>query len=140
MRFMVIVKSSKNCEAGKEPSPELKAAIGKYTQELRDAGALVELTRLEASSAGVRIKFQGEKRIVTDGPFPETKELVGGFWIIDVKSKQEAIEWGKRVPNPYGVDPESEIEIRQIVQDDSIGASSTDVEKEAGKEFAPSLK
>ena len=95
---------------------------------------MVELTRLEANYAGARIKFQGDKRIVTDGPFPETKELVGGFWIIEVKSKQEAIEWGKRVPNPYGPEQESEIEIRQIVQDDSIGGKATDG-TEAGTEF-----
>src|ERR1700739_2159035 len=98
MRFMMIVKASKDCEAGKEPNRELITAIGNYTQELRQAGALVELTRLLPSSTAARIKCQGEKRTVTDGPFTETKELIGGYWIIDVKSMREALDWAQRTP------------------------------------------
>jgi hypothetical protein len=140
MRFMMIVKAGTDCEAGKELSREAIAALGKYTQELREAGALVELTRLQPSSAGVRIKLNGEKRTVTDGPFTETKELIGGYWIIDVKSKQEALEWAKRVPNPHAPGVESEIELRQILQEDSIAGAAADGEAKAGKEFSRSAK
>jgi hypothetical protein len=140
MRFMMIVKASKDCEAGKEPSQELMTAIGKYTQELRQAGVLVELIRLEPSSTGARIKFHGEKRTVTDGPFAETKELIGGYWIIDVKSRREALEWAQRVPNPHGPGEESEIELRQILQDDSIVSGAANSEAELGKEFTRTMK
>jgi len=115
MQFMMIVKSSGDCEAGKKPSDELLAAIGNYTQELRRAGVLVELSRLEASSKGTRIKFSAGGKLVIDGPFAETKEVVGGYWIIQVNSKQEAIQWAERVPNPRGEGGESEIEIRQFL-------------------------
>jgi hypothetical protein len=115
MQFMMIVKSSGDCEAGKMPSDELVAAIGNYTQELRRAGVLVELSRLEASAKGTRIKFSGGKKSVVDGPFAETKEVVGGYWIIQVNSKEEAIQWAQRVPNPRGEGGESEIEIRQFL-------------------------
>ena len=115
MQFMMIVKSSGDCEAGKKPSEELLAAIGNYTQELRRAGVLVELSRLEASSKGTRIKFSGGEKLVMDGPFAETKEVIGGYWIIQVNSKEEATLWAKRVPNPRGEGGESEIEIRQFV-------------------------
>ena len=116
MQFMIIVKSGRNCEAGKKPSDEVVAAIGNYTQELRKAGALVELSRLEASSKGTRIKFSGGKLAVTDGPFVETKELIGGYWIIQANSKEEAIEWAKRIPFDDGLGDESEIEIRQFLE------------------------
>src|SRR5665213_2094745 len=114
MRFMMIVKASKDCESGKKPSEEVVTAIEKYTQELKQAGVLVELTRLEPSSKGARIKFSGEKSTVIDGPFVETKELVGGYWILDVKSMEVAMEWAKRVPNPHGRGAETEIESRQV--------------------------
>ena len=140
MRFMMIVKAGTDCEAGKELSREAIATLGKYTQELREAGALVELTRLQPSSAGVRIKLNGEKRTVTDGPFTETKELIGGYWIIDVKSKQEALELGRRVPNPHAPGVESEIELRQILQEDSIAGAAADGEAKAEKEFSRSAK
>jgi hypothetical protein len=140
MRFMMIVKAGTDCEAGKELSREAIAALGKYTQELRQAGALVELTRLEPSSTGARITLNGEKRTVTDGPFAETKELIGGYWIIDVKSKQEAVEWAKRIPNPHGLGVESEIEIRKISQEDSIVSAAADDGAEVEKEFSNTLK
>jgi hypothetical protein len=140
MRFMMIVKSGTDCEAGKELSHEAITALGKYTEELRQAGALVELTRLERSSTGARVKINGEKRTVTDGPFAETKELIGGYWIIDVKSKHEALEWAKRIPNPHGPGVESEIEIRQILQEDPIASRRVDREAEAGKEFSSAAK
>jgi hypothetical protein len=116
MQFMMIVKSGRNCEAGKKPSDEVLAAVGSYTQELRRAGVLVELSRLEASSKGTRIKFSGGKLAVTDGPFVETKELIGGYWIIQANSKEEAIQWAKRVPFADALGEESEVEIRQFLE------------------------
>jgi len=116
MQFMIIVKSGRNCEAGKKPTDEVVAAVGSYTQELRRAGVLVELSRLEASSKGTRIKFSGGKLVVIDGPFVETKELIGGYWIIQANSKEEAIEWAKRVPFADGLGEESEIEIRRFLE------------------------
>jgi len=115
MQFMIIVKSGRNCETGKRPSDELLAAVGSYTQELRKAGVLVELSRLEASSKGARIRFSGGKQLVIDGPFVETKELIGGYWIIQVNSMDEAVQWAKRVPAPDGRGEEGEIEIRQFL-------------------------
>ena len=115
MQFMMIVKSGRNCETGRGPSEELLAAVGNYTQELRKAGVLVELSRLEASSKGARIKFSGGKPLVIDGPFAETKELIGGYWIIQVNSKEEAIQWAKRVPASDDWGKECEIEIRQFL-------------------------
>jgi hypothetical protein len=100
MRFMMIVKASKNSEAGNMPGEELLSAMGKYNEELMKAGVLLELSGLHPSSKGARIKFSGGKRTVIDGPFAETKEVIGGFWMVQVKSKQEAIEWAKRAPAP----------------------------------------
>src|SRR5580658_7293823 len=116
MRFMMIVKASKDSEAGKMPSEELFAAMGKYNEELMKAGVLVDLSGLQPTSKGARIKFSGGKRIVIDGPFAETKELIGAYWIINVKSKEEAIEWAKRAPAPHGEGQEAEIEIRQFYE------------------------
>ena len=110
MRFMMIVKASKDSEAGKMPSEQLLNAMGKYNEELMKAGALVDLHGLHPTSKGARIKFSGGQRTVIDGPFAETKELIGGFWIIQVKSKAEAIEWASRCP---GSDNET-IEVRQV--------------------------
>lgn len=124
MRFMMILKASKACEEGKPVSEELLAAMAKYNEELVKAGALVEISGLQPSSKGVRVKFTNGKVTVTDGPFPETKELIGGYWIIEVKSKQEAIEWAKRVPHPAtGEHQEGEIEIRpfQKPEDFKVG-------------------
>lgn len=116
MRFMMIVKSSAGCEAGQMPSEELLDAMGKYNKELMQAGVLVDLSGLQPTSKGARVKFSGGKTTVIDGAFAETKELMGGYWIIDVKSKAEAIEWAKRVPAPHGEGQEGEIEVRQFYE------------------------
>jgi len=115
MRFMMIVKSSKDCEAGKLPSEELLAAMGEYNKQLMQAGVLVDLSGLQPTSKGARVKFSGGKTSVIDGPFAETKEVVGGYWIVDVKSKEEAIEWAKRAPVQPS-EEEREIEIRQFYE------------------------
>jgi hypothetical protein len=124
MRFMVIVKASKDSEAGKMPSQELLAAMGKYNEELVKAGIMLAGEGLHPSSKGARVRFAGNQRIVTDGPFAETKELIAGFWIWQVKSKEEAIEWVKRCPNPMP-GTEAEIEIRQVFENDDFGAEFT---------------
>jgi len=137
MRFMMIVKASKDSEAGKMPSEELLSAMGKYNEELMKAGALVDLTGLHPSSKGARVKFSGRKRTVIDGPFAETKELIGGYWIIQVKSKEEAIEWAKRAPAPHGEHADGEIELRQIFELDEFGPSeAVDRAREVGRELA----
>ena len=123
MRFMVIVKASKDSEAGKMPSEQLLAAMGKYNEELAKAGILRAAEGLQPSSKGARVRFSGKKRTVIDGPFAETKELIAGFWIWEVKSKEEAIEWLKRCPNPH--DEETEVEIRQIFEAEDFGAEFT---------------
>ncbi|MDT4969518.1 MAG: hypothetical protein QOJ64_4255 [Acidobacteriota bacterium] len=127
MRFMVIVKASKESEAGVMPSTELLAEMGKFNEELVKAGVMLAGEGLQPSSKGLRVKFSGDKRTVIDGPFAETKELIAGFWIWKVNSKEEAIEWLKRCPNPSG--EESEVELRQIFEAEDFGA-----------EFTPELK
>ncbi len=124
MRFMILVKATKNSEAAVLPDEKLLAEMGKYTEELAKAGVLLAGEGLHPSSKGARVKFSGKKRIVTDGPFTETKELVAGFWLWQVKSKEEAIEWVKRCPNPMP-DEESEIEIRQVFEADDFGEAFT---------------
>jgi len=114
MQFMLIVKTSGDSGDGGKCSDELIAAVGNYTQELRKAGALVELSRLHPSSKGARVKLLGNDPVVTDGPFAETKELVGGYWIIQANSMDEAIAWAKRAPAPEG--KACEIEIRQFLE------------------------
>ncbi len=123
MRFMVLVKADKNSEAGKMPSEQLLTEMMKFNEEMVKAGVMLAGEGLHPSSKGARIKFSGKKRVVTDGPFAETKELVAGFWLIQVKSKQEAIDWIKRCPNP--MEGDSEIEIRQIFEADDFGAEFT---------------
>jgi hypothetical protein len=123
MRFMVMVKATKDSEAGKMPSRELLQAMGKYNEELAKAGILLAGEGLQPSSKGARVRFSGAKRTVVDGPFTETKELVAGFWLWKVKSKEEAIEWVKRCPNPMPTD--SEIEIRQIFEAEDFGEAMT---------------
>ncbi|MGH7629045.1 MAG: YciI family protein [Gemmatimonadales bacterium] len=123
MRFMVLVKADKNSEAGVMPSRELLEAMGKYNEELEKAGAMLAGEGLHPSSKGARVRFSGDKRTVVDGPFAETKELIAGFWLIQVKSKAEAVEWVKRVPNPTG--EEFEIEIRQVFEADDFGPALT---------------
>jgi hypothetical protein len=114
MRFMMIVKANQDSEAGIMPSDELMTEMGKFNEELEKAGVLISLDGLHASSKGARVLFSGDKRTVVDGPFAETKELIAGFWIINVGSKQEAIDWALRVPNPHEGD--AQIEIRQIFE------------------------
>src|SRR5206468_5696452 len=115
MRFMVIVKANKESEAGILPDQKILTAMGKYNEELVKAGVMLAGEGLQASSKGARVKFDGAKRTVTDGPFSETKELIAGFWIWKCKSLQEAIEWVKRCPNPMPGE-QAEIEIRQIFE------------------------
>jgi hypothetical protein len=123
MRFMVMVKATKDSEAGVLPSQELLAAMGKYNEELVKAGVMLAGEGLQPSSKGARVKFSGNKRTVVDGPFAETKELVAGFWLWQVRSKEEAIEWVKRCPNP--MPGESEIEIRQVFEAEDFGPEFT---------------
>ena len=123
MRFMIIVKASKDSEAGVMPSQQLLADMGRFNEELAKAGVLLAAEGLQASPKGARVKFSGSKRTVIDGPFAETKELIAGFWIWQVKSKEEAIEWVKRCPNPHNED--SEIEIRQVFEAEDFGAELT---------------
>jgi hypothetical protein len=124
MRFMIIVKATKSSEAGKLPSQELLAAMMTYNEELVKAGVMLAGEGLQPSSKGARVKFSGAKRTVTDGPFTETKELVAGFWLWQCKSKEEAIGWVKRCPNPMPGE-ESEIEIRQVFEAGDFGADFT---------------
>jgi hypothetical protein len=124
MRFMVIIKATEDSEAGVMPSTELLTAMGKYNEELVKAGVMLAGEGLHPSSKGARIKFSGNTRTVTDGPFSETKELIAGFWILQVKSKDEVIEWVKRCPNPMP-GTESEIEIRQVFENEDFGAEFT---------------
>ena len=121
MRFIVFVKATKDSEAGKMPSEELLSAMAKFNEEMVKAGVMLDGNGLQASSKGARVRFSGDKRTVIDGPFSETKELVAGYWILQVKSKQEAIEWIKRCPNPH--EGESEIEIRQLFELEYFGES-----------------
>ena len=123
MRVMVMVKANKDTEAGVMPSQELLAAMGNYNEELVKAGVLLAAEGLHPSSKGVRVRFSGEKRTVTDGPFTEAKELIAGFWLWQVKSMDEAIEWVKRCPNPTG--EESEIEIRPVFEAEDFGPAFT---------------
>jgi hypothetical protein len=124
MRFMVIVKATKNSEAGMMPSEKLLAEMGKFNEELVKAGVMLAGEGLHPSSKGARVKFSGGKRTVIDGPFAETKELIAGFWLWQVKSKDEAIEWVKRCPDPMPGE-ESEIEIRQVFEAEDFGAEFT---------------
>jgi hypothetical protein len=124
MRFMVIVKATKNSEAGVLPRKEMFAEMGKFNEQLVKAGVMLAGEGLHPSSRGARVKFSGGKRTVVDGPFAETKELIAGFWLWQVKSKQEAIEWVKRCPDPMPGE-DSEIEIRQVFEAEDFGAEFT---------------
>jgi|SRR5450432_2168412 hypothetical protein len=136
MRFMMIVKASKDSEAGVMPSEELISAMGKYNEELMKAGVLLDAAGLQASSKGARVKFSGGKRTVTDGPFAESKELIAGYWVIQVKSREEAIEWAKRAPAPHGPNQDTEIELRQYFEMEDFGSSeAVDRAKELGREL-----
>ena len=124
MKIMVIVKATKNSEAGQMPSEELLAAMGKYNEELVKAGIMLSGEGLQPSSKGARVRFSGDRRTVIDGPFTETKELIAGFWLWQVKSMKEAVEWVKRCPNPMpGTEPE--VEIRPVFEASDFGAEFT---------------
>jgi hypothetical protein len=120
---MILIKADKNSEAGVLPDEQLLTEMGKFNEELVKAGVMLAGEGLHPSSKGARVKFSGAERTVIDGPFVETKELIAGFWLWEVSSKEEAIEWVKRCPNPMGV--ESEIEIRQVFEADDFGADFT---------------
>lgn len=134
MRFMAIVKANKESEAGVLPSKELLAAMGKFNEEMAKAGVLLAGEGLQPSSKGARVRFSGTKRTVIDGPFTESKELIAGFWLLQVKSKEEAIEWIKRSPAPF--DGESEIEIRQVFEASDFPADIFPAE-DAAREQSP---
>ena len=130
MRFMLIVKATRESEAGEMPSQEMLTEMGKYNEELVKAGVLLAGEGLHPSSKGARVRFTGDKRTVIDGPFAETKELIAGFWLIQVKSLEEAVEWVKRCPCPTeNADGTAEIEIRQVFEEDDFG-----------EEFTPELR
>ncbi len=123
MRFMILLKADKNTEAGVMPSEGLLTEMGKFNEELVKAGVMLAGEGLHPSSKGARVKFSGGKTTVTDGPFTEAKELIAGFWLWQVKSKEEAIEWVKRIPNPNNED--AEIEIRQVFEAEDFGSEFT---------------
>jgi hypothetical protein len=123
MRFMIIIKADKRSEAGEMPDQQLLTEMGKYNEELVNAGIMLDGEGLQPSSKGARVRFSGKERSVIEGPFSETKELIAGYWIWKVKSKAEAIEWVKRCPNPTGA--ESVIEIRQVFETEDFGAELT---------------
>lgn len=137
MRFMILVKASAESEAGKMPSEKMLTEMGKYNEELVKAGVMLAGEGLHPSSKGARVQFSGSKRTVVDGPFAETKELVAGFWLIQVKSKEEAIEWVKRCPNP--MESDSEIEIRQVFEAEDFGAEFTPELREQEERLRASL-
>ncbi len=123
MRFMILVKASNESEAGVMPSERLLTEMGNFNEKLTKAGVLLAAEGLHPSSKGARVRFSGAKRTVIDGPFAETKELIAGYWLWQVKSKEEAVEWVKRCPNPHN--EEGEIEIRQVFEPDDFGAEFT---------------
>jgi hypothetical protein len=143
MRFMVIVKANKESEAGGPPDAKLLADMGKYNEELAKAGILLAAEGLQPSSKGARVKFLGSNRTVVDGPFAETKELIAGFWLFQVKSLDEAIEWVKRSPNPFPTG-ESVVEIRQVFEGEDFGPEFTpelkEYEERVGKQMAANAR
>jgi hypothetical protein len=136
MRVMVIVKASKESEAGVLPGKEILAEMGRFNEELMKAGVLLAADGLQASSKGVRVKFSGDKRIVTDGPFAETRELVGGFWLWKVGSMEEAVEWLKRAPFDGG----TEVEIRRMFEAEDFGAELTPELREREKRLGEQMR
>ena len=138
MKFMMIVKANKDSEAGVMPDEKLISAMTRYNEELSKAGVLLDLSGLQPSSKGARIKFSpGGKRTVIEGPFTQTDGLIAGYWLIQVKSKEEAIEWAKRAPAPHGESAESEIELRQLFElDDFAPSQAIDNARKLEKELA----
>jgi hypothetical protein len=135
---MILVKADKNSEAGVLPDEKLLAEMGKYNEELAKAGVLLAAEGLHPSSKGARVRFSGAKRTVIDGPFTEAKELIAGFWLIQVRSKEEAIEWVKRCPNPFP-GTESEIEIRQVFDASDFGPALTPELREAEERMSAQM-
>jgi hypothetical protein len=134
---MMIVKANQDSEAGKMPDEQLLTAMGQYNEELMKAGVLVDLSGLQPSSKGARVRFSGGKTTVIDGPFPETKELIAGYWIIQVNSREEAIAWAKRIPAPHGEGQEGEIEIRQFFElEDFAPCEAVNRARDLGQELA----
>jgi hypothetical protein len=123
MRFMIIVKATPDSEAGAMPEEKLIAAMAAYHEQLAKAGVLLDATGLQPSSKGWRIRYAGDKRTVVDGPFAETKELIAGYTLIQVKSREEALEWSRRFPNPVGEGKPAEIEVRQLFELEDFGPS-----------------
>jgi hypothetical protein len=138
MRFMVMVKANEDSEAGVLPDEKLLAEMGAYNEELVKAGVLLAGEGLRPSSEGARVRFADGKRTVVDGPFSETKELIAGFWLIQAKSKEEAIEWVKRAPDPFP-GTEAEIEIRQVYEADDFGEAFTPELREAEERIAAQI-
>ena len=137
MRCMIMIKADKNSEAGVMPDEALLTAMGKYNEELIKAGVMLAGEGLHPSAKGARVRFSGDQRTVIDGPFAEAKELIAGFWLWQVKSLEEAIEWVKRCPNPMGV--ESEIEIRPVFETEDFGDALTPELREAEERLAAEL-
>jgi hypothetical protein len=136
MRFMMIVKASNESEAGVMPTDEMIATMSKFNEELLKAGVLVDLSGLQPTSKGFRVKFSGGKRTIVDGPFAESKELIAGYWVINVKSREEALEWAKKVPAPqeHG---EGELEVRQFFElEDFAPSPAVDHARELEKKMA----
>jgi len=123
MRYMIIVKATKDTEAGKMPEEKMIAAMATYHEELAKAGVLLDASGLQRSAKGWRIRYKGQKRTVIDGPFTEAKELIAGYTLIQVKSREEALEWTRRFPNPVGEATEAEIEVRQLFELEDFGPS-----------------
>jgi hypothetical protein len=140
MRFLVIVKATNESEAGELPSTEALAAMGKFNEELVKAGVLLAAEGLHASSKGARVRFSGKQRTVIDGPFAETKELVAGFWLWQVRSKEEAIEWVKRIPADAFPNGDGEIEIRQVFEQEDFGAAFTPELREQERKISEAAK
>jgi hypothetical protein len=134
MRFMMIVKASKESEAGALPSEALIAEMTKYNEDLARAGVLLDLSGLQPTSKGTRVKFSGSKRTVVDGPFAESKEIIAGYWLIQVKSREEAVEWARRAPNPHGDGADAEIEVRQLFELDDFDISNETKDRARGLE------
>ena len=124
MRFMIVVKATKDTEAGNVGEEKMFAAMTSYHEELAKAGVLLDASGLQPTSKGWRIKYAGQKRTVIDGPFAEAKELIGGYTLIQVKSREEALEWSKRFPNPVGENEPAEIEVRQLYELEDLGPSA----------------
>lgn len=137
MKFMILLKTDKKTEAGALPDEKLLTAMGEYNEELNKAGVLVAAEGLQPSAKGARVRFLGERRTVTEGPFPESEQLIAGFWIFQVNSREEAIEWVKRCPNP--MEGDAEIEIRQVFEAADFGDAFTPQMKAAEERMSAQM-